>query len=117
MEGVRTCVAPGEPHLERVGGPLRVGVVLRVKLPLPLHLRLGALVGSELAQAIGGGPRRVRLRHVSRLCPELPVFRRGVAVERGLETRAALVEGERLPECPDGRVRAGEGEGVWDHAD
>lgn len=106
-------MAPGEPHLEDVRAPVRVGVV-RAELALVLHLAPAACHFGEHARR---RPGRVGLGHVARLRAVLLVLRCRAPVEGGPEPRAALVERECLAEYPDGGVRAREGERVGDDAD
>ena len=105
-------MAPGEPDLDHVGRPVRVGIAF-AELPLEPPL----VVPAWAAYARGRGPRRIRLRHVPRLSSQFRLVLRRVDVQSRLEARTALVEGQRMPEDTDRGVGFREGKGVGDDAD
>ena len=82
-------VALTELLLARLPGPMLLAVVLEQQRLQLLRVR--------------DRPRRVVPRHVSRVDAQR-VFGVGVAVQRGLEAHAALVQRERVPEDTDGVV-------------
>ena len=104
-------MAPREPHLLRVR-------LVRVALAELLLARLAGPVlltvvleqkGLQLLR-VRDRPRRVVPRHVPGVDPQR-VFGVGVAIKRGLEAHAALVQRERVPEDTDGVVGLDERKG------
>ena len=105
-------MAPGEPDLDHVGRPIRVGIAF-AELPLEPPL----VVPAWAADARGRGPCRVGLRHVPGLGSQFRLVLGRVDVQGRLEARTALVEGQRMPEDTDRGVGLCEGKGVGDDAD